>query len=197
MSVIFGIHEADRITIVADKREYNAKTNEYNDNSQKLFVIHKQLCIAIAGSNAISMAINLEINKYKKEVGRLLTTDDLTTIIKIFYDRIIEKSPSLLNHPFCCIYGGIDKNGKPMLMCGTRCKQGYIHNNVSEIIFAPADVDSKECNGILIKNYIIVRGDFPKNILQEVSEKSKFVSSCGDKWVFNIQNKRGNLTTIQ
>lgn len=41
MSVIFGIHEADRITIVADKREYNSKTNEYNDNPQKLFVIHE------------------------------------------------------------------------------------------------------------------------------------------------------------
>ena len=81
-------------------------------------------------------------------------------------------------------------------MCGTRCKQGYIHNNVSEIIFAPADVDSKECNGILIKNYIIVRGDFPKSILQEVSKKSKFVSSCGDKWVFNIQTKQGSLMII-
>lgn len=85
MSVIFGMHEANRITIVADKREYNSKTSEYNDNSQKLFVIHEQLCIAIAGNNAISMAINLEINKYKKEVGRLLTTDDLTSIIKTFF----------------------------------------------------------------------------------------------------------------
>ena len=47
MSVIFGMHEADRITIVADKREYNFNTNELNDNSQKLFVIHEQLCIAI------------------------------------------------------------------------------------------------------------------------------------------------------
>ena len=196
MSVIFGIHEADRITIVADKREYNSKTNEYNDNSQKLFVIHEQLCIAIAGNNAISMAVNLEINKFKEEAGRLLTTDDITTIIKNFYDRIIERSPSLLNYPFSCIYGGIDKNGNPILTCGTRCSQGYIHNNVSEIIFAPADVDSKECNGILIKNYIMVRGDFPKNILQEVSEKSKFVSSCGDKWVFNIQIKRGAFKSI-
>ena len=142
------------------------------------------------------MAVNLEINKCKEETGRLLTTDDLTTIIKNFYDRIIERSPSLLNYPFSCIYGGIDKNGNPILMCGTRCKQGYIHNNVSEIIFAPADVDSKECNGILIKNYIIVRGDFPKSILQEVSKKSKFVSSCGDKWVFNIQTKQGSLMII-
>ena len=196
MSVIFGIHEADRITIVADKREYNAITNEYNNNSQKLFVIHGQLCIAIAGNNAISKAVNLEIDKFKKEAGRLLTTDDLTTIIKNFYNKIIEKSPTLLSHPFCCVYGGIDENEKPSLICGTRCKQGYVYNNVSEIIFAPADVDSKECNGILAKNYIIVRGDFPKNILRDVSEKSKFVSSCGDKWVFNIPKKQGTLTII-
>ena len=196
MSVIFGIHEADRITIVGDKREYNSKTNEYNDNSQKVFAIHDQLCIAIAGNNAISMAINLEISKHKVQIGRLLTTTDVTIVIKKFYERLIEKSPSLLSHPFCCIYGGIDENGKPSLICGTRCKEGYIHNRVSEFIFAPADADTKECNGILIKNYIVLRGDFPKNILREVSEKSKFVSSCGDKWVFNIQKKQGILTRI-
>ena len=56
------MHEADKITIVADKREYNIQTNEYNDNSQKLFIIHDQLCIAIAGNNAISKMINFEIN---------------------------------------------------------------------------------------------------------------------------------------
>ena len=66
MSVIFGTHEADKITIVADKREYNQKTEEYNDNSQKLFVIHERLCIAIAGNNAISMMVNMKIKKYKE-----------------------------------------------------------------------------------------------------------------------------------
>jgi len=43
-----------------------------------------------------------------------------------------------------------------MLMCGTRCKQGYVHNNASEIIFAPADVDCKECDGILIKTILLL-----------------------------------------
>ena len=196
MSVIFGIYEPARITIVADKRVYNSKTHAYNDNSQKLFAIHEQLCIAIAGNNAISMAVNLEINKFKEKAERLLTTDDLSDIIKDFYDKLIDKNPSLLNHPFCCIYGGIDKNGKPILTCGTRCNQGYIHKNVPAIIFAPADVDEKECNDILVKNYTIIRGDFPKNILQKVSEKSKFVSSCGDKWVFSFRTKQGTHTLI-
>lgn len=197
MSVIFGTHEADKITIVADKREYNQKTGECNDNSQKLFMIHEQLCIAIAGNNAISMMVNLEINKYKQSNNGTITTDDLTDILKALYDRIIEKSPSILDYPFCCIYAGIGKNGKSNLVCGTRCKDGYICNTVSEIIFSPADIEKRECDGILLKNYIIVRGDFAKNILHEISEKSKFVSSRGDKWVFDIQKKQGTLTQIQ
>ena len=196
MSVIFGIHEENRITIVGDKREYNSNIDEYNDNCQKVFVIHEQLCIAIAGNVSISKAINLEINDYKAQVGRLLTTTDLTAIIKKFYERLIEKCPAKLKESFCCIYGGIDENGKSSLICGTRCKQGYICNFVSEYIFGPADVDSKECNKILVENYFARRGDFFKKILQEVYTKSNFVSSCGDKRVFNIQKGQGILMRI-
>lgn len=196
MSVIFGIHEADKITIVADKREYNRLTDEYADNSQKLFVIHEQLCIAIAGNNAISMAVNIEIRNYIEENRRKITTDDLTSIIKSLYDKIIAQSPSLLVYPFCCIYAGINNHGEPSLVCGTRCKDGYIFNAVSQIIFGPADMKKKKCDGILIKNYIMVRGDFPKNILNEVATNSKFVSPDGDKWVFNNQAMQGVLTQI-
>lgn len=196
MSVIFGIHETNRIIIVADKREYNARTKKYNDSSQKLFEIDKNLCIAIAGNVAISSAVIFEINMYKKETRRKITTDDLTVIIKNLYDRIIEKSPSLLKHSFCCIYGGIGKDGTPNLICGKRCKEGYIFNTVSHIIFNPADMDIKECNEIFVKNYTVDGGDFSKTILQEVSRKSKFVSSCGDKWVFDIQRAQGMLTKI-
>ena len=196
MSVIFGMHEADKITLVADKREYNQNTKEFNDNAQKLFMIHEQLCIAMAGNNAISKVVNLEIDKHIQYNNGTITTDDLTDILKALYDRIIEKSPAILNYPFCCIYAGIGKDGKSSLVCGTRCKNGYINNTVSEIIFAPADMEKKECDGILLKNYIMVRGDFPKNILLDVSEKSKFVSSCGDKWVFDISTQKGTLTNI-
>lgn len=108
----------------------------------------------------------------------------------------MEKSPSLLKHPFCCIYAGIDKNGKPCLVCGIRCRDGYIFNTVTEIIFSPADMEKRECDRILIKNYRFLRGDFPKNILCEVAEKSKYVSSCGDKWVFDIQKRQGTITQI-
>jgi hypothetical protein len=138
----------------------------------------------------------LEIKKYKESKNGEITTDDLTDILKALYDRIIEKSPAILNYPFCCIYAGIGKDGKSSLVCGTRCKNGYINNTVSEIIFAPADMEKEECDGILLKNYIIVRGDFPKNILLDVSEKSKFVSSCGDKWEFDISTQKGALTNI-
>ena len=196
MSVIFGMHEADKITIVADKREYNSKTNEYNDNSQKLFVIHEHLCIAIAGNNAISKMVNLEINNYKQIKNGVITTDDLSNLLKTLYKRIIEKNPSILNYPFCCIYAGIDKNGKVSLVSGTRCREGYICRTVPQIIFTPADIEKQECDGILLKNYFMVRGDYPKNILLEVSAKSKFVSSCGDKWLFNIQKKQGTFTQI-
>lgn len=196
MSVIFGIHELDKITIVADKREYNKRTGKYTDNSQKLFVIHEQLCVATAGNIAISKAVNLEINKYIEEIGDKISTDDVTSIIKSLYDKIIKNNPALLNYPFCCIYAGISKEGKPSLVCGTRCRDGYIFNTVQQIIFNPADMDKKECEGILIKNYIIVRGNYPKNVLCEVAEKSKFVSQNGDKWVFDIKTKRGTLTQI-
>ena len=83
MSVIFGMYEADRITIVADKREYNIQTDEYNDNSQKLFIINEQLCIAIAGNEAMSKCVNLEINKFKLQNNGNITTDDITDIIKL------------------------------------------------------------------------------------------------------------------
>ena len=48
----------------------------------------------------------------------------------------------------------------------------------------------------LIKNYIFTRGDYPKNILYEISEKSKYVSACGDKWIFDIQKRQGTMTQI-
>lgn len=196
MSVIFGTYEADKITVVADKREYNMLTNQYNDNSKKLFQINEQLCIAIAGSDAMSKVVNIEINNFKQQNNGNITTDDISNIITLLYRNIILKSPSLLKHPFCCIYAGIDKKGEPSLVCGTRCSEGYIFNTVSEIIFNPADMEKKDYNGILIKNYIFTRGDYPKNILCEIAEKSKYVSACGDKWIFDIQKRQGTMTQI-
>ena len=97
MSVIFGTYEAD-------KREYNMLTNQYNDNSKKLFQINEQLCIAIAGSDAMSKVVNIEINNFKQQNNGNITTDDISNIITLLYRNIILKSPSLLKHPFCCIY---------------------------------------------------------------------------------------------
>ena len=54
-------------------------------------MIHERLCIAIAGNNAISMLVNLEIKKYKESKNVEITTDDLTDILKALYDRIIKK----------------------------------------------------------------------------------------------------------
>lgn len=49
MSVIFGIHEADRIIIVADNRTTNKDGEIVSDDSKKLYQIHSGLCIAMAG----------------------------------------------------------------------------------------------------------------------------------------------------
>lgn len=58
-----------------------------------------------------------------------------------------------------------------MLMCGTRCKQGYVHNNASEIIFAPADVHCKECDGILIKIILLLEATSLKTYCKRFLKK--------------------------
>lgn len=197
MSVIFGIHEIDKITLVADRRDTIKSTNKFTDDLQKIFIINDTLSIAIAGNEVMSRYINDEIDKFNAKPREQLTTDDITYIIANAYDKIKKLSPNALRYSFCCIYAGLDNSGKAAMIAGRKSSNSYICNKVDEYIFAPEGMEQEECNKILVRNYIFIRGDFYANILHEVSDQSIYVSSCGDMWVFDIPTQKGTLTKIQ
>lgn len=199
MSVIFGIHEADRI-IVADNRTTNKDEEIVSDASKKIYSIHSDLCIAMAGHRILSERIINFIADYIKGTHKVLTTDDLSLLITHFFDELSIIEKKIMELSFGCVYGGMDNQQRATLIFGSynnsdgkyKCREEAHYN-----IISPTDANPKHCYGTLAINCVQMKKNYPEIILHEIALQSKLVSSSGDMWVFDIPTQKGTLTKIQ
>lgn len=157
MSVIFGIHESERIIIVADNRTTNKDGEIVCDNSKKIYPIHSGLCIAMAGHRLLSKRVNDNIKKYIVDTQKILTTDDLSVIITQFFDKLNAIEKDIFPLSFSCAYGGINNKNKANLIFGSynNNNKKYEYKEVTHYdIFSPTDANAKHCYGTLMLNCV-------------------------------------------
>lgn len=200
MSVIFGIHEADRIIIVTDNRTTNKDEEIVSDASKKIYPIHSGLCIAMAGHRILSEQVKRFIARHIIETHKILTTDDISMLITRFFDELSILEKKVLPLSFSCVYGGLNCDGKASLIFGSYNNENdkYICREEAHYsIISPADTTPKHCYGALAINCVQMKKNYPEIILHEIASQSKLVSSSGDMWVFDIPTQKGTLTKIQ
>ena len=200
MSVIFGIHEADRIIIVTDNRTTNKDEEIVSDASKKIYTIHSSLCVAMAGHRILSDRVRRFIAHYINDTQKILTTDDISVLITRFFNELPILEKEILPLSFGCVYGGLNRDGKASLLFGSYdnendryiCREEEHYN-----IISPTDANPKHCYGTLAINCVQMKKNYPEIILHKIATQSKLVSSSGDMWVFDIPTQNGTLTKIQ
>lgn len=195
MSVIFGIKENNEIIIAADKRGTNILNGTYRDDEEKLTVINEHLAFATAGNVSIKKAILMDIQKLRNI--EKVTTDNLLDVMTSFYKGINEKGlTGLISMPFTFLIAGQSKNNNASLISGSNIKGIYSAVEVPMALYPPEDVKNELCCQIFAKNYNLHHSSFVENTINEIAELGDYVSNTGDKWIYNINLKKGRLLSF-
>ena len=195
MSVIFGIKENNEIIIAADKRGTNIINGTYNDDEEKVIVINEHLAFATAGNVSIKRAILMDVQKLSNI--EKMTTDSLLDVITLFYKGINEKGiTGLISMPFTFLIAGQSKNNNANLISGSNINGRYSTLEVTMALYPPEDVKNELCCQIFANNYNLHHSSFVENTINEIAELSDYVSTTGDKWIYNIHLKKGRLLTF-
>ena len=192
MSIIFGINENDEIIIAGDKRGTNILNGSYSDDEEKLTVINEHLVFATAGNVSIKNAILMDVQKLKKVEN--MTTEDMIDVIASFYKGINEKAiTGLISMPFTFLIAGQSKKDNACLISGSNIRGRYSVQEVSMALYPPEDVKNELCCQIFANNYNLHHSSFVENTIGEIADLSDYVSSTGDKWIYNIHLKKGRF----
>lgn len=192
MSVIFGIVEKDQIIIAGDRRLSKEDGSWISDDGQKIFEINEYLAFVTAGNAAIGAAIEMDINRRTDKA--IMKTDDLIDVIENFYENVLNKSVvGVYSLPFYCLIAGLGKDGEAHLINAGKFKSGVGWKDVSMALYAPEGSSQDECNTIFAKNYHLYHDSFCEKTMSDISKINKTVSSTGNKWIYNIGLRRGNM----
>ena len=185
MTVLLGAKTEKTVILAGDNRGTNKNTDESQDNLEKVHPINNHLCVASAGTLAISEAILMNVNKlvYVDD----LFVEDIIEIIEKFYEEAqIYHLMEIQKMEASFLIGGIKKNGRTGLFA--------VHNNgrvkIEEIqiiftIIPPEDISMSTASTIMIKNVKNHKINFIEQTVQEISKISRFVSPTGDKWIYD------------
>jgi len=194
MTVILGRKLKNELVIAGDKRGSDIQGNKMRDDLKKIVVLNNYLAIASAGNDSISKVIQMDLAK----VGKLedLTVDDVIDTIYKFYKKANELSPNiaLLNAYF--IIAGKMKSGNYKLYV-VFCQKGNVEVRETECcILSPEDMKLQECQQILNDNILSFNKNYVENTIKIISERSKLVSSSGEKWTLDIINNKSQIESF-
>ena len=186
MTVLLGAKTEKTVILAGDNRGTNKNTDETQDILEKVHPINNHLCIASAGTLAISEAILMNVNKMVY-VDDLFIEDIIETIEKFYDDVQTYHLVKIQKMVASFLIGGMKKDGKTGLFT--------IHNNSGRVkteeistiftIIPPEDVSINVASTIMIKNVKNHQINFIEQTVQEISEISRFVSPTGDKWIYD------------
>ena len=186
MTVLLGAKTEKTVILAGDNRGTNKNTDETQDILEKVHPINNHLCVASAGTLAISEAILMNVNKMVY-VDDLFIEDIIETIEKFYDDAQTYHLVKIQKMVASFLIGGMKKDGKTGLFT--------IHNNSGRVkteeistiftIIPPEDVSINVASTIMIKNVKNHQINFIEQTVQEISESSRFVSPTGDKWIYD------------
>lgn len=195
MTVILGIRTERNVFLAGDKRATSVNDRFVDDEMNKVAVINDHLAFASGGNASIGKAIEIDIARSGN--AQHMTTHDLLLTIKAFYCRCQERATFLLSDmPFSFIIAGTDQDGKPSLIAGKQANRMVESSEVEMMLYPPADVDFQTCADIFVKNYRTHPKEFIERTIREVAPLSSYVSSTGDKWVFDVEHNKGVISSF-
>lgn len=192
MSVILGIQEKDCIILVSDNRAATLDGKTVSDSLNKIEVINSHLAFSSAGNAAVGKALLIDLNKLNTIASAHV--EDFLRTVESFYSRAKNaKAASILTQPFCFLVAGQGNDKESKLVSGAFVNGRLQYGTVPMALYPPADVPIKFCNECFAKNYYQNHAKFAEKTICEISEKSKFVSPSGNKWIFNKLTNQGQL----
>lgn len=196
MSVIFGIKNPEEIIIAGDKKITYINDEPIPDDFKKLTVINECVSFVCGGTVAAEHSIQREIEKTCDPSA--LRTDDVLQIIQDCCENLTKTQQMIIfSHPFACLIAGKNREGTASLISCNMFKGTFCAQEVPMKLYPPADVKMEICNQIFAKNYNLHRVEFVERTIKEVSAASKYVSSSGDKWIYNINVGTGKLYSFE
>ena len=188
MTVIFGIKEKDKIILGGDRQITDIRGAVDADERIKIHRVNKCLAIATSGAEAVGKALLLDIKERGKQ--DVMVTEDVIGVLEDFYFRCkANGNEGILKMPFHAIIAGQGREVENSLIsCIT--KDGEIDAGEQEMmLYPPHDVPQDVCNNIFCNNYVNFRKEFAERTVREIADKSMFVSSCGDEWIYSFEHK--------
>lgn len=197
MSVIMGYKTEDKIYLGADNRTVTVDDVVSRDDASKIIVVNECVAVAFAGCNKSQMLFNYVI-KGMKNVADFRVEDTLKAIkwvyriCKLFRFNKFSKEILSLGSQFivvgknkkdeCCIYAVSIYHGKlekPLL------KDWFI--------FPPYGADVKVCFDIYRINATKYRNDFIERTIKDIAKISKYISTSGDIWIYDLNTGKSTL----
>lgn len=196
MSVIMGLKTENIVILAADKRGCGANGTVITEELTKIYIVNNHVAFAGAGNLAISKAIMMDIEKV--ESRKELYIEDVIKIMRKFYKHLVDvDAKTLLSFPAKFIIGGLNKQGNLELYgCNNKSNGKFEVTEVDMLLFPPEDVSMQEASEIFVKNLHEETEKFMEQTVADIAEKSIWVNSVGDKWIYDNRSKMAELKSF-
>lgn len=196
MSVIMGLKTENIVILAADKRGCGANGTVITEELTKIYIVNNHVAFAGAGNLAISKAIMMDIEKV--ESRKELYIEDVIKIMRKFYKHLVDvDAKTLLSFPAKFIIGGLNKQGNLGLYgCNNKSNGKFEVTEVDMLLFPPEEVSMQEASEIFVKNLHEETEKFMEQTVADIAEKSIWVNSVGDKWIYDNRSKMAELKSF-
>lgn len=196
MSVIMGLKTSNIIILAADKRGCGANGTVITEELTKIYIVNNHVAFAGAGNLAISKAIMRDIEKADNKKD--LYIEDVIEIMRNFYKRLEDvKAKTLLGFPAKFIIGGLNRRRELALYgCNNKSNGKFDTTEVDMLLFPPEDVPMQEASEIFVRNLHEETERFMEQTVAEIAEKSIWVNSAGDKWIYDNRSKLSEVRSF-
>lgn len=204
MSIIIGVKTEKYIVIAADKRIISSD-GTFTDTNNKLSLVNKNVAFAGAGNYAFIEGV---CKKLKESVNtKRMTVEDILEIVKSEYKltKVACRLKKHMNSSFidsstscCCFIAGLNKSNEPKLIFASdESDKGYLsYCEVQQLLITPRDVMHNECLKLFERNLMMDSIGFAEKTIKDIAKTSKYISSTGDKWAYDLNRKQGKLESF-
>ncbi len=190
MTVIMGYKTPDKIYLGADNRTVTLVNDFVRDDANKIVIINNNVAVAFAGYHKTQVIFERMIDRLTSD--REFYVEDALQYIKriywfykLFWYKKFAKEGLSLSSRF--IVAGKNKKGEYCIYV-TSILHGKLEKPslTDRFIFPPHDADAKMCCDIYAINTVNYQSAFMKRTVKDIAKLSKFVSTSGDIWTYDM-----------
>lgn len=131
---------------------------------------------------------NLDRPGYKALKGMFgLRPGDVLYVVSL--DRLSRSKADIKSE----LIAGKGKDGKNHLYNAGKFTGGFVYKEVPMALYPPKNASQDECNKIFMKNYCVIKTEFWKKTVKEISQLSDLVSPTGECWIYDFDTCIGRI----